>query len=213
MGEAGQKYRVRNANERDRVRGGGGDVKEWNVAPSPPSFREWTASPLSGFVDKARKNIRDAIISKGTPHWSFLMTAAVPTLPRYLLHKATISPPFFQLAKFYFPPLPTVWKIYYSTIRGFPVQSDSFLRLILMQETLRNETYSNSPKFELLDFTRENSTRSCCRKKNFYYFYLLETRANIFLIFDRFMREKSDGVNGTLASPHRALHEACLLNT
>lgn len=40
MGEAGQKYRVRNANERDRVRGGGGDVKEWNVAPSPLSFRE-----------------------------------------------------------------------------------------------------------------------------------------------------------------------------
>lgn len=40
MGEAGQKYRVRNANERDRVREGGEDVKEWNVAPSPPSFRE-----------------------------------------------------------------------------------------------------------------------------------------------------------------------------
>lgn len=180
-------------------------MKEWNVAPSPPSFREWTASPLSGFVDKARKNIRDAIISKGTPHWSFLMTAAVPTLPRYLLHKATISPPFFQLAKFYFPPLPTVWKIYYSTIRGFPVQSDSFLRLILMQETLRNETYSNSSEFELASILFEKIRHEVVkrRKKNFYYFYLLETRANIFLIFDRFMREKSDGVNGTLASSHR----------
>lgn len=41
----------------------GKDVKEWNVAPSfLPVSR---ASPLSGFVDKARKNIRDAIISKG----------------------------------------------------------------------------------------------------------------------------------------------------
>lgn len=75
--------------------------------------------------------------------------------------------------------------------------------------------YSNSPEFELASILLEKIRHEVVkrRKKNFYYFYLLETRANIFLIFDRFMREKSDGVNGTLASPHRALHEACLLNT
>ena len=64
--------------------------------------------------------------------------------------------------------------------------------------------YSNSPEFELASILLEKIRHEVVkrRKKNFYYFYLLETRANIFLIFDRFMREKSDGVNGTLASPY-----------
>lgn len=174
-------------------------------------------SPLVSRVNgKSIIRIRGQSAKKYTRCYNFKRNAALKFFnDRRCTHSSTLFttqsdyiPTLFSTPNFISPlssPLEkTVWKIYYSTIRGFSVQSDSFLRLILMQETLRNEMYSNSPEFELASILLEKIRHEVVkrRKKNFYYFYLLETWANIFLIFDRFMREKSDGVNGTLASPY-----------
>lgn len=83
MGEARQKYRVRNANERGERRKG---VERCPLVPS-----RFASKSIIRIRGQSAKKYTRCYNFKRTPHWSFLMTA---TLPRYLLHKAAISPLF-----------------------------------------------------------------------------------------------------------------------